>query len=178
MIYALDTEFHEDGRTIDLISIGIVAEDGRELYLISTEFDQVRASRHPWLREHVWPHLPQTTQRCRCPGPHLDTDHPAVRTRAQIARAVQDFLLAAGEPELWAYYSAYDHVALAQLWGPMAYLPAGIPMRTNDLAQEAARQGADLPLQESGQHEALADARHVMACLRRLGIAPGDGNDR
>lgn len=32
MKYFLDTEFHEDGKTIDLISIGIVAEDGREYY--------------------------------------------------------------------------------------------------------------------------------------------------
>ncbi len=31
MRYFLDTEFYEDGKTIDLISIGIVAEDGREL---------------------------------------------------------------------------------------------------------------------------------------------------
>jgi hypothetical protein len=30
MRYWLDTEFIEDGKTIDLISIGIVAEDGRE----------------------------------------------------------------------------------------------------------------------------------------------------
>jgi hypothetical protein len=29
MKYYYDTEFIEDGRTIDLISIGIVAEDGR-----------------------------------------------------------------------------------------------------------------------------------------------------
>lgn len=173
MIYAYDTEFLEDGRTIDLISIGIVAADGRELYLISSEFDQMAASRHPWLREHVWPHLPQWDRTCRCSGLHLDMNHPAVRTRAQIARAVSDFLLAAGEPELWAYYAAYDHVALAQLWGPMAHLPAGIPMRTNDLAQHAARRGDEILQQQSGQHDALADARHVMHCLRHLGIAKG-----
>ena len=35
-----DTEFLDDGKTIDLISIGMVAEDGRELYAVSSEFDQ------------------------------------------------------------------------------------------------------------------------------------------
>ena len=30
-----DTEFIENGRTIELISIGMVAEDGRELYLVN-----------------------------------------------------------------------------------------------------------------------------------------------
>lgn len=29
MKYWLDTEFIEDGKTIDLVSIGIVSEDGR-----------------------------------------------------------------------------------------------------------------------------------------------------
>ena len=33
--YFFDTEFYEDGKTIDLISIGIVAEDGREFYAVS-----------------------------------------------------------------------------------------------------------------------------------------------
>ena len=35
MRYFYDTEFLEDGETIDLISIGIVAEDGREYYAVT-----------------------------------------------------------------------------------------------------------------------------------------------
>ena len=31
MKYWLDTEFMEDGKTIDLLSIGIVREDGRNI---------------------------------------------------------------------------------------------------------------------------------------------------
>src|SRR4051812_11038169 len=34
MKYFYDTEFLEDGQTIELISIGIVAEDGREYYAV------------------------------------------------------------------------------------------------------------------------------------------------
>ena len=37
--YFYDCEFIEDGRTIDLVSIGVVDEDGREFYAVSTEFD-------------------------------------------------------------------------------------------------------------------------------------------
>ena len=33
-------------------------------------------------------------------------------------------------------YGAYDHVALAQLSGPMVLLPDGVPMWTNDLRTE------------------------------------------
>ena len=39
MRYFYDTEFIDNGRIIDLISIGVVAEDGREFYAVSTEFD-------------------------------------------------------------------------------------------------------------------------------------------
>src|SRR5258708_14654710 len=60
MRYWYDTEFIEDGKTIDLISIGIVAEDGRELYLQSVEFDPRKASQ--WVKDHVLGYLK------RCPN--------------------------------------------------------------------------------------------------------------
>lgn len=62
MKYFLDTEFHEYKKkplfgkavdTIELISIGIVAEDGREFYAISKEFDVKAAWKNNWLRENV-----------------------------------------------------------------------------------------------------------------------------
>lgn len=180
MRYWYDTEFIDDGRTIDLVSIGIVAEDGREFYGVSVEFDQIRLLHNDWLRQNVWPHLPikhcPPGRRClRCGGDgtgvgHLDVDDPAVRHRSQLARAVRDFLLpddaADGDRvELWADYAAYDHVALAQLFGPMIDLPQGIPMWTRDIQQRAADLGVtELPQQTEGLHNALADARH---CRKR-----------
>lgn len=162
-----DTEFIEDGVTIDLISIGIVAGDGREFYAVSSEFSIAKLHANPWLVENVRPYLPELPHRegarCRCAyGWHLDTDDPVVRPRAQIARAVRDFLLSGDTaPELWAYYGAYDHVALAQLWGRMIDLPAGIPMWTNDIRQEIHRLGnPTMPEQDAKEHHALADARH------------------
>ena len=44
MKYWLDTEFIERPFTIDLISIGLVAEDGREFYAESSEVDWSKAS--------------------------------------------------------------------------------------------------------------------------------------
>ena len=46
-----DTEFIEDGRTIDLISIGMARQDGRTYYAEVGETDLSRAS--PWVRENV-----------------------------------------------------------------------------------------------------------------------------
>lgn len=62
MKYFLDTEFHEYKKkplfskginTIELISIGIVAENRREYYAISKEFDVKAAWKNEWLRENV-----------------------------------------------------------------------------------------------------------------------------
>lgn len=39
MRFFYDCEFIEDGRTIDLLSLGMVTETGEELYVVSTECD-------------------------------------------------------------------------------------------------------------------------------------------
>ncbi|WP_100458737.1 3'-5' exoribonuclease [Mycobacteroides abscessus] len=57
-IYCYDTEFLEDGRTIDLISIGIVCEDGREYYAVNSEADWDRIRKDDWLMDNVVRHLP------------------------------------------------------------------------------------------------------------------------
>jgi 3' exoribonuclease, RNase T-like len=54
--YFLDTEFIEDGATIDLISIGIVCEDGREYYAINYDCDRTKAN--DWVKENVLKFLP------------------------------------------------------------------------------------------------------------------------
>jgi hypothetical protein len=51
--YWLDTEFIAAPYAIDLISIGIVAADGREFYAESSEVDWSKASR--WTLDNVRP---------------------------------------------------------------------------------------------------------------------------
>ncbi|GFH36598.1 3'-5' exoribonuclease [Streptomyces pacificus] len=169
-----DTEFVDDGRTIDLISIGMVAEDGRELYAVSSQFNQADVRRNGWLMANVWPSLPILKNPPGVRGmDRLDVTHPDVRPRHQIARMVKEFILATPDPQLWAYYSAYDHVAYAQLFGPMSELPDGLPMQTDDLVTEAKRLGLtpdDLPSQADGHHNALADARHNLAMARFMNL--------
>jgi hypothetical protein len=147
-VYLYDTEFIEDGRTIDLVSIGVVDLTGREFYAVSTEFDPQRAG--PWVRDHVLAKLP----------PPAD---PSWRSRAAIRDGLLEFLTEPGEQvELWAWYAAYDHVALAQLWGAMPALPRQLPRFTRDLRQRWEDVGRPrLPEPAAGrQHDALADARH------------------
>jgi len=141
--YFYDTEFDEDGRTIELISFAMVAEDGREFYRVSNEFDPARCN--AFVQANVLPHLPSKDLWIN---------------RQQLRTELLDFIGTDEHPELWAYYAAYDHVALAQLWGPMIDLPKPLPMWTNDLMQECQRLGnPKLPEQSRGKHDALEDAR-------------------
>lgn len=178
-----DLEFLEDGRTIELISIGMVADDGREYYAVNSDAPWDRVKGHRWLMDNVWPHLPLRGHKSGLatvggavvtkliePGV-IDMGDSQVKPHWVIANEVRDFIQATSEVELWANYGAYDHVALAQLWGPMIRLPKGVPMFTRDIQQERARLGIPwdaLPKQEGGEHNALADARHNQTVRRWL----------
>lgn len=85
---------------------------------------------------------------------------PAAKTRAQIATDILEFISGDRKPEFWAWYSAYDHVCLAQLWGKMIDLPGLVPMYTNDIRTLADLYRNDkAPAQPAGHHNALDDAR-------------------
>ncbi len=144
-----DTEFIDNGRIIDLISIGVVAEDGREFYAISTEFDPDSAGK--WVRTNVLPKLPSPSSKLW-------------RSRRQIREGLEEFLGIDGdEPiELWAWVAAYDHVALCQLWGPDDQPAAADPTVHPRAAPVLGgpRQPADATATPHDTHDALVDARH------------------
>ena len=147
MRFWFDTEFIEDGRTIDLISIGIVADDGREYYAESSECDLSKASQ--WVCENVLPSL-----------------NGLVKPRNLIAEQIVHFV---GEkPEFWAYYSAYDWVVLCQLYGSMIDLPKGWPMWCRDIKQLCLSAGDPRLEKVVGEHNALIDARWNKAMWEKL----------
>ena len=176
MKFFLDTEFIENGETIDLISIGIVSEDNRELYLGNCKCQFNKAS--SWVRENVLSNLTGLTKNLN----YLDADcdrsfwvEPPV-----IADKITEFVGGklslepigdrgyrrvrsvnkAIQPEFWAYYADYDWVVFCQLFGTMMDLPEGFPMYCKDIKQECDRLGnPQLPPQGSGEHNALEDAK-------------------
>lgn len=167
-----DTEFLEDGKSIELISIGMVREsDGKELYLVNRDMPVKRIKKHPFLSKHVWPSLPRLLNdelRILHKDP-LNKQDPCVQPLDEVATRVRRFVTNTSDPQLWAWYGAYDHVALAWLFGPMSDLPNGIPMWTNDIRQEAERLGnPQMPEQKRGVHNAIEDARHNMVMAHFL----------
>lgn len=170
MRYFYDTEFIEDGKTIDLLSIAIVAEDGRELYMENGEADIDQANE--WVASHVIPFL----HACLTNGGECQIPCP-VRTRAGIRDAITFFCdpTIYGKPEFWGYYADYDHVALCQLFGTMMDLPKGWPMYTRDIKQWCDALGnPELPPQGKNEHHALADARWNARAWEFLARLKGD----
>lgn len=182
-----DLEFHERGPRypIELISIGMVREDGAELYLINDEVDLTALRHHPWLCKNVVPHLPLRWVHPQArPVPSLihvepdvldwdrdHEDHERAMPPWEIAERVRAFVLNGGDPELWAWYGAYDHVVMCQqLFGRMVDLPAGFPMWTNDIRQLSELCGNPmLPAQDAaGHHRAIDDARWNAEAWRYL----------
>jgi hypothetical protein len=173
-----DTEFLEDGKTIELISIGMVTEEGYEYYAVNRDAPWRRIKKHEWLMANVVPGLPHGhgDQRNHLPNSWVINFHdPVVKGRSQIAYDLTRFLLGnellglPDLPDLWAWYGAYDHVVLAQLWGSMVNLPRGMPMWTRDLNEEILRHPEiPVPEQAAGLHNALADARHIKAVYELL----------
>lgn len=149
MRFFLDTEFFEDGPKvpIKLISIGIVAESGEQLYVVNNDFNFDYSS--DWLRANV--------------KPNLMDGKPDVLPFQSIGHFVQAFISRVSgseKPEFWGYYSDYDWVVFCQLFGNMVNLPKTFPMFCLDIKQYAVMLGnPKLPKQLMASHNALYDAR-------------------
>jgi len=141
MKYFLDTEFVEKPNTIELISIGIVAEDGREWYAENLNFNPDNAN--DWVKENVLP--------------HLEGGYQAISLR-EMKKEILSFI-GNDKPEFWGYYADYDWVVFCWIFGSMIDLPKGWPMYCRDIKQWADSLGnPPLPDKIGVEHNALNDA--------------------
>jgi len=141
MRFWFDTEFIDNKHTIELISIGMVSENGRTYYGVSNECDLTKAD--SWVQQHVLTHLP---------------DKSSWKSRAQIREDITLFI-GNNSPEFWVYNGAYDWVVFCQLFGHIRDLPKGYPWYSNDLKQLWYVLGRpQLPEQKTDAHHALHDA--------------------
>ncbi len=166
-----DTEFHERGveYPVELISIGLIADDGRELYLVNGELHLEALLKHEFLMREVVPNLPLLLYRDSEDNPSfLDWDYgnevfeSHVFDRATIRSQLTEFFDNTPSPELWGYCSGYDHVVLAQCFGTMVDMHPRLRFYTNDIAQLALpyKISTDsFPRHTGVAHNALADAR-------------------
>ncbi len=183
MKYFLDTEFIEGfhkplfGKRrhfIDLISIGVVREDGITYSAISNEWRYKDAD--PWVKENVILPLYRSTVNGDARN-HFGADNFHTRfygkPNAQIAEDLRWFFRChPAHPnykkesiEVYAYFADYDWVLLCSLFGRMIDLPKGMPMYCRDLKQMMDElflppEWKDMVCPApKNEHDALADAK-------------------
>lgn len=161
MRYFLDTEFDEAPGKLELISIGIVAEDGREYYAISTEFKARRCNQ--WVKDNVLTQLPPRWVNPMYDSPRLREESRAWKNRGRIREEILAFCDPEkyGRPEFWGWACGFDYVAVTWLMGGMESWPSDWPYYFRDIQQSADERGVELEDQPAGQHDALADARWI-----------------
>lgn len=144
----LDTEFLEDGKTIELISIALVERD-QHFYAVSSEFPLKKAVEHPFVGKQVLPLLPSPS-----------TWVP----KAKILEGVKEFI---GDPrgmEIWADFASYDWVVFCQLFGAMVDKPRGYPWFVHEFRMLLnGKKPPRITGIEGQPHDALYDARVLQA---------------
>lgn len=191
MKYFIDAEFHEDGKTIDLISLAVVREDGKEFYQFNSDCNLRKAMRHAWLRTNVLLPIYEelTPLRRRRENPFSRAGMRKLFnaygvTKPTIATELMNFTGFETEwgewakpndpPVFYGYYSAYDWVVLCQLFGRMIDLPEGFPMFCMDLRQMMEERGLTKEWKREhcpdpeGEHNALVDARWNKALYEKI----------
>jgi len=154
-----DTEFYDQGTRLDsethLISIGLVTEYGRELYIenASCDHETPKVFSHDgglWMKEHVLSRL---------------TNSPGVLVRSEdMAQKIVEFI-GDEKPEFWAYFGAYDWVLFCKLFYGLLNLPKGWPHLFRELKWFMEEHGVSksslgCPKQDPAtQHHALHDAK-------------------
>lgn len=144
----IDTEFIDNGETLELISIGLVKESGEGLYLISSEFQFENCD--DWLLENVLPNLEKTI-------------HNTCSLK-EIKQKVIDFC-GTNKIQFYGYYSAYDWVIFCQLFGRMIDIPINYSQYCHDLKQDLDRlELYDFVGQTGGvNHNAFKDAKSFIS---------------
>ena len=147
MKYFVDTEHTDDGERFELISIGVVCEDGREYYAAVEGYDSSAVT--PWIAENVLPKLPRPGDR-------------AWKSREQIRDDLAAFVIG-DDIEFWTMCAWSDWSLVVRLFGRFEDVPKSWPMACWDLWQLEAELGltrADRLPEPEGVHNALIDARY------------------
>jgi len=154
MKYFIDTEFNERPRMIEMISIGIVDENGREYYAVSNELDVNNCN--DFVRNEVLSFI----------------DAEKTVSLATMRKDILEFIQP--NPVFYGYMCDYDWVNFCWLFGGMADLPEEYPKYCRDLKQILDRLQVPKLEDPVEQHNALADARWNKELYEYLVLAEFD----
>lgn len=179
----LDSEFSELQQTARLISMALVADDGREFY---AEFSDCNPQAFSvWIRENViaqsrWLGTPNAL-----PGRWQEGELTlCFGGQDRVCSELKLWLEGFDAIDIWADCVAWDWVLFCQLFGGAEHIPGHIFYLPFDLVTLFKLRGVDpdihreafaglVPLSAAGaKHHALHDAHLVQACYHKLMAQP------
>lgn len=172
-----DTEFTGLRQNTTLISIGLVAEDGRAFYGQFSDYDESQVN--DWIREHVIGNLKSLTEVWNA-SPDVWEICGSKETVTAALKSWLGSLLKDDTQriELWSDCLAYDWVLFCDLFGGALNLPNYIYYIPFDLSTFFKVKGIDPDINREkflgysdseNKHNALWDARIIKACYEALG---------
>lgn len=178
-----DTEFTGLHQNTTLISIGLIAEDGKTFYAELTDYDKSQVD--GWIQDNVIDNCTLINN-----GSYvwqfsfkagLKTEHGYVGIREYIASVLGEWLSQYDNVEIWSDCLAYDWVLFNQLFGHAFNIPKNVYYIPFDICTLMKIKGVDPDVSREefaypnatgadskNKHNALHDAKVIKACYERL----------
>ena len=154
-----DTEFTGLHQYTTLISIGMIAEDGRELYCELYDYDPNQID--DWLQQNVLNNL----------------DNTNVININELRTEIEKFIEPYDEVEMWSDCLSYDWVLFNQIWSHAFNIPSKIYyipfdlstlFKIKDIDPDVNREEFSGMVYGSKKHNALWDAKVIKACYDKI----------
>jgi len=174
-----DTEFTGLHQNATLISIGLVAEDGREFYAEFTDYDKSQID--DWIQENVISNLiyNNNVDWAYTDGAHTGRIGDKVYIVQELEQWFKSFDV--DKIEMWGDCLAYDWILFCQLWGyafkipkKIFYIPFDLCtlMKVHGIDPDINREEFALSTQSGAvpesKHNALWDAKVSKACYKKI----------
>lgn len=167
-----DTEFTGLHQNTTLLSIGLVAEDGRSFYAEFMDYDYGQVD--DWLRNNVIANLHLENGEFRGVG----RDYVTLRSTSLVIRGALCMWLYSLDDkiEMWSDCLAYDWVLFCQLFGGaqkipdfIYYIPFDLStlLKLKNIDPDISREDFGGSLDKSQKHNALWDAKLIKACYEK-----------
>ncbi|KAG3044581.1 hypothetical protein PC121_g21817 [Phytophthora cactorum] len=167
-----DTEFTGLHQNTTLISIGLIAENGRTFYAEFNDYDKSQVNN--WILANVINNLiihPDRKNYYRV----TDNEEIHLGNSAHITDKLEEWLYKLGEVEIWSDCLHYDWMLFVNLWGNAFSIPSNVYYIPFDICTLMKVKGVDPDVNreefagiEGAKHNALHDAKVIKACYDKL----------
>ena len=167
-----DTEFTGLHQNTTLISIGLIAEDGRTFYAELTDYDKDQVDE--WIQKNVIDNL--TIHQARKNYYRVtDTEEIYLGDKEKIRRKLTEWLEQFDQVEMWSDCLSYDWMLFNQLFGHAFNIPKNVYYIPFDICVLFKLKGIDPDINREEfagfngkKHNALHDAKVIQLCFLRL----------